>query len=74
MKSGKIETIEGIDISNQGIFRTLGKKENYKYLGLLEADTIKQVKMKRKITKRYLRRTRNLLETQQQKLHQRDKH
>ena len=29
--------------------RTLGEKETYKYLGILEADTIKQVKMKEKI-------------------------
>ena len=28
--------------------RTLGEKETYKYLGILEADTIKQVEMKEK--------------------------
>ena len=42
--------------------RTLGE-ETYKYLGILEADTIKQMEMKEKITKGYLRRTRKLLET-----------
>ena len=29
----------------------LGEEENYKYLGLLEADTIKQVEMKEKFKK-----------------------
>ena len=36
--------------------------ETYKYLGILEADTIKQVEMKDIIKKEYLRRTRKLLE------------
>ena len=35
----------------------------YKYLGLLEADTIKQVDMKEKIKKECYRRSRKLLET-----------
>ena len=30
----------------------LGEKETYRYLGILEADTIKQVKMKEKRKKR----------------------
>ena len=42
---------------------TLGEKETYKYLGILEADAIKQVKVKDKIQKGYIRRTRKLLET-----------
>ena len=42
--------------------KTLGEKETYKYLGILEVDTIKQVKMKEKLKKR-LRRTREHLET-----------
>ena len=42
--------------------RTFGEKETYKYLGILEADTTKQVEMK-KIKKEYPRRTRKLLET-----------
>ena len=33
--------------------RTLGEKETYKYLGILEADAIKKVKMKYKIKKEY---------------------
>ena len=35
----------------------------YKYFGILEADTIKQMEMKGKIKKEYLRITRKLLET-----------
>ena len=42
---------------------TLAENETYKYLGILEADTIKQVESKDKILKEYLRRTRKLLET-----------
>ena len=34
----------------------------YKYLGILEADTIKQVEIKEKINKEYLRRTGKLLD------------
>ena len=42
--------------------KTLAEK-TYKYLGILEADTIKQAEMKEKIQKEYLRRTRKLFET-----------
>ena len=63
MKSGKRQIIEEIELPNQNRMRTLGEKETYKYLGILEVDTIKQVKMKRKFLKEYLRRTRKLLET-----------
>ena len=50
----------------------LGEKENYKYLGILEAGCLKQVKMKENITKDYFRRTRKLL-TIQQKSHKKKK-
>ena len=63
MKSGKRHLTDGMDLPNQDKIRTLGEKETYKYLGILEADTIKQVEMKDKIQKEYLRRTRKLLET-----------
>ena len=42
MKSGKRETMEGIELRNQKSIRRLRKKENYKYLETLEADTLKQ--------------------------------
>ena len=54
---------EWIIIPNHNRIRTLGENETYKYLGNLEADTIKQVQMKDTIRKEYLRRTRKLLET-----------
>ena len=63
MKSDKWHLTDGIELLNQDKIRTLGEKETYKYLGILEADTIKQVEMKEKIQKEYLRRTRKLLET-----------
>ena len=44
-------------------FGTLEDYETYKYLGILEADTIKQVQMKDMIQKEYIRRTGKLLET-----------
>ena len=43
-------THEGRDrLSHQEEIRTLMEKETYKYLGILEADIIKQVEMKGKI-------------------------
>ena len=63
MKSGKQHMTEGVKLPNQVIIRMLGEKETYKYLGILEVDTIKQVEMKEKIKKENLRRTRKLLQT-----------
>ena len=63
MKSGKRHLTKGMELSNQDKIRTLGEKETYEHLGILEADTIKQGKMKEKIQKEYIRRTRKLLET-----------
>ena len=53
MKSGKRHLTDGMELPNQDKIRTLGEKETFKYLGILEADTIKQVKMKEKIKKEY---------------------
>ena len=44
--------IEGIKLSNQEKIRMLREKETYKYLEILEADTIKQVEIKVKNCKR----------------------
>ena len=63
MKSGKQHLTDGIKLPNQDKIRMLAENETYKYLGILETDTIKQVEMKNKIQKEYLRRTRKLLET-----------
>ena len=63
MKSGKRHLTDGMELLNQDKIRMLGENETYKYLGILEVDTIKQVQMKDKIQKEYLKRSRKLLET-----------
>ena len=64
MKSGKRHLTEGMELPNEDKIRTLGENETYKYLGILEADTIKQVEIKDKIQNEYLRRIRKLIETE----------
>ena len=51
MKSGKRHMTEGVELPNQVVIKMLGEKETYKYLGILEADTIKQVEIKEKTKK-----------------------
>ena len=63
MKSGKRHLTDGMELPNQDKIRTLAENETYKYLGVLEADTIRQVEIKDKIQKEYLRSTWKLLET-----------
>ena len=46
-ESGKGHLTDGMELPNQEKFETLGEKKTYKYLGILEADTIKQVEMKK---------------------------
>ena len=50
----------GVKLLNQVVIRMLGEKKTYEYLGILEADTNKQ---ENSFKKEYLRRTRELLET-----------
>ena len=63
MKNSKQHLTDGMELPSQDKIRTLEEKETYKYLGILEVDTIKQVEMKDKIKKKFPRRTRKLLET-----------
>ena len=51
MKSGKRHLTDGMELPNQYKIRTLGENETNKYLGILEADTIKRVEMKAKTFK-----------------------
>ena len=44
-KSGKRHITDGMELPNHDRIRTLEENETYKYLGILEADTIKQVQM-----------------------------
>ena len=60
MKSGKRYMTKGVDLPNRVVIRTLGEKETYKYLGILETETFKQVEMKEKIEKEYFRRTKKI--------------
>ena len=48
MKNGKRKTIERIELPNKESIGRLKEKENYKYLGILDADTIEQREMKEK--------------------------
>ena len=48
MKSGKRHLTYRMELPNQDKITTLGKKETYKHVGILEADTIKQEAMKEK--------------------------
>ena len=63
IKSGKRQLPDGMELPNKDKIKTLAENEIYKYLGILEADTIKQAEIKEKIQKDYLRSTRKLLET-----------
>ena len=47
-KSRKQYMTEGMELPNQEKIRTLGEKETYKYLVILEADAIKKLEMKDK--------------------------
>ena len=49
--SGKRHLTDGIELPNQDKIRTLAENEIYKCLEILEADTIKQVEMKNKISR-----------------------
>ena len=49
MKSVKREAMEGIELPKSGKHQeNTGEKENYKYMGILEANTIKQTEVKDK--------------------------
>ena len=48
MKRGKWQRTEGIELINQDKIGTLGENEIDKYLGILEADTIKHERWNKK--------------------------
>ena len=64
MKNGKRQLTDGMELPNQDKIRTLGENDTYKYLGILDANAIKQMEMKDKTQKKKknLRTTRKLLE------------
>ena len=52
MKSGKQHLTDRIEQPNQDKIRTLAENETYKYLGILEADTIKTSRNEKQNSKR----------------------
>ena len=74
MRNRKRQISQVIELPNQERIRTLGEEETYKYLDILEVDTIKQVEVKKNEIKKYLRWARKLLETKLYDRHQWDKH
>ena len=69
----KGQIMEGKELPNQERIRMVGGKENYKFLGMLEVDTLRQGEMKEKIRKEYLKWMRKN-QALQQESHQRDGH
>ena len=63
-KKKKRKTSKEKELPKQELMKTLGEKRNFFYLGIFEADTINQRKMKDNIRKKYLKRTRKRLEIQ----------
>ena len=49
MKSRKRQITDGMKLPNQGKIRTLGEKEKVKYLGILEADSLKHAEMEKNL-------------------------
>ena len=66
---------EEFELLNQGKIGTLREKETWKYMEILEADTIKQEEVKKKF-KRIPQENNKITRNQSTKLksHQRDKH
>ena len=52
IKRGERKLMNGIQLPNQDTIKSLDENESYKYLGILEADNIKQAEMKGKVKKR----------------------
>ena len=63
IEKGKVIKSEGIRLPDNRKMRYLDENEEYKYLGILQADQIKQKEMKERVGNEYKRRVRKLLET-----------
>ncbi len=61
MKRGKLVNSDGISLNT---IRSLNEKGiGYKYLGILEADSIKHKEMKQRVKMEYFRRVRKILKS-----------
>ena len=58
MKRGKIIKLDGIELPNDKVIKSLEEGESYKYLDVLEADKVMVNEMKDKVKKEYYRRAR----------------
>ena len=63
MKSGKMVNTPGCKLPNESTIKGLNLDDNYKYLGILEADDIKHEEMKNNIKKEYFNRIRRILKS-----------
>ena len=61
IKKGKYAESDGIKLPNEKEIQETDLENGYKYLGVLEADVIKEKDMKEKIEKEYVRRVRKIL-------------
>ena len=63
MKRGRYKKNERIKLRNDLEIKEINVDNGYKYLGILEADGIKEKEMKEKIRKEYTRRSRQVLKS-----------
>ena len=63
MKKGKYGSINVVKMPDNEEIKEIDKDRGYKYLGVLEADKIKDKEMKEKIQKEYFRRVRRILKS-----------
>ena len=63
MKKGKIVKSVAIDLPDGTVIKSLQEGESCKYLGILEADKLLEVKMKLNVSKEYIRRIRKVLKS-----------
>ena len=63
MEKGKILKSVGIELPDDKVIKSLQEGESYKYLGILEADTFLEEKMKLNVLKEYIRRLRKVLKS-----------
>ena len=63
MELGKMKDCTGLDLPDGQKIQGLTTDEDYKYLGMLEADSIKQNTMKAKVKGEYFRRLKKILKS-----------
>ena len=63
MNRGKVSRSNGIKLPCEQVIMRLNAEEGYKYLGVVESDTIMKTEMKDKIRIDYFRRVREVVET-----------